>query len=405
MPRLLTSTHPFYSDRKLSKVMIGHKEEIKVLFVTHYRELYGANNSLLQMILELRDKGIIPLVLMPDYDIQPGNDLGQELDRLGIKHYNARIRFDKHQDWKKVAASYVLNQLRRQESLNAVKDIDFDIIHSNSSTISIGAYIARKLGKPHVWHLREFGDLDYGMKTPFGKWFQKIIYGGNNTFIAISDSIRKHYSSWIGKQDIRVIYNGVKPSPKRKPEIHERIEICIVGYIQREKGQLELIEAANNLVNGRNIRNLHITLVGSSDEKYAERINRYLREHGLSDIVTMAGRRNDVPDLLTKMDIGVMASSHEAFGRTTVEYMMAGLAVVASDGGANKEIVTDRDTGLIYKSGDPTSLADCIELLINNPEERERLAANALKSAEKNFSSRANSDAVYNLYKEILNNQ
>ncbi|MDE5871792.1 MAG: glycosyltransferase family 4 protein [Muribaculaceae bacterium] len=384
--------------------MIGHKG-IKVLFVTHYRELYGANNSLMQMILELRDKGIIPKVLMPDYEIQPGNDLGQELDKLGIEHLSARIRFDKHPDWKKAVPSYILNLLRRRDSLDSILGMDFDIIHSNSSIISIGSYIAGKLGKPHIWHLREFGDLDYGMRTPFGKWFQKIIYGGNNTFIAISDSIRSHYSRWIGKQDIRVIYNGIKPSPKRQPEMHEIIEICIVGYIQREKGQLELIKAADILVNGRNIKNLHITLVGRSDYKYAEKINQYINERRLSDIVTMTGGRNDVPDLLTKMDIGVMASSHEAFGRTTVEYMMAGLAVIASDGGANKEIVTDGDTGLIYKSGDPESLADRIESLISNPEERERLAVNARKSAEKNFSSRANSDAVYNLYKEILNLQ
>lgn len=377
-------------------------KEIRVLYVTHYRELYGANNSLLQMILELRTKGITPLVLMPDYDIQPGNDLGVELDRLGITHFNARIRFDKHQNWEKTVASYILNCIRRRDYIDAVKDLEFDIVHSNSSIISAGAYIAKKLDKPHVWHLREFGNLDYGMKTPFGKWFQKIIYGGNNTFIAISDSIRKHYSHWIGSQDIRVIYNGIKPSPRRVPMKHENVEICIVGYIQRKKGQLELIKAVDILVNDRKIQNLHVTLIGSSDKEYEKSIIQYVENQGLTNFVTMAGRRNDVQDLLPKMDIGVMASSHEAFGRTTVEYMMAGLAVVASDGGANKEIVLDGETGFIYTSGVPLSLADRIERLIQDPEKREQLASAGHKRALKNFSSQANSDAVYELYHEIL---
>lgn len=381
--------------------MPDHKE-IKVLFVTHYRELYGANNSLLQLILELRQKGIVASVLMPDYEIQNGNDLGLELDKYGISHFDAKIRFDKHQDAKKAALSYFRTLLYRKDAMKAIADLDFDIIHSNSSTISTGAYLAKKLGKPHVWHLREFGDLDYGMKTPFGKWYQKVIYSGNSNFIAISESIKKHFCPWIGNQDIRVIYNGIKPSPKRTPEHHERIEICIVGLLRPNKGQMELMEAVNVLVNERGIKNLHVSIVGNSEGNFDEKISHYIKLHGLSEYVTLTGRRNDVPELLTKMDIGVMASSNEAFGRSTVEYMMAGLAVVASDGGANKEIIQDGQTGLIYKSGDPKSLADKLELLINDKEMLEKLAENGQLAAENNFSSVANSDAVYSLYKEIL---
>lgn len=379
-----------------------NSKDIKVLFVTHYREMYGANNSLLQLILELRDKGITPTVLLPDYEIKPGNDLGLELDNNGIRRIEAKIRFDKHQDLKKIVISYLRTLLYRKDVVRAVKDMDFDIIHSNSSIISVGAYLARKLRKPHVWHLREFGDLDYGFMTPFGKWYQKIIYGGSNYFIAISESIKTHYSRWIGSQEIRIIYNGIKPSPKREHATGERIEICIVGHIQKEKGQLELIEAINELVNNRDVRNIHVTLIGSSERTYAERINQFIEENQLHEFVTIAGRRNDVPQILTKMDIGVMTSKHEAFGRTTVEYMMAGLAVVASDGGANRELVDENKTGLIYKSGDPIDLADKIEFLIKDREALERLALNGRKSAEKNFSSKANSDAIFELYNEIL---
>ena len=378
------------------------RKGIRVLFVTHYRELYGANNSLLQMILELRDKGIIPTVLLPTYEIQPGNDLGLELDRHGISHVEAKIRFDKHPDWKRAVASYLFTLICRKDALRAARGLEFDIVHSNSSTISAGAYIARKLGKPHVWHLREFGDLDYGMKTPFGKWYQKIIYRGHSTFIAISDSVRRHYSRWTGTQDIKVIYNGIKPSPKRTAGNHDIVGICIVGFIHPQKGQLELIEALDDLVNARNVRNIHVTMIGGCDDEYAGAIGHFIGEHGLSEFVTMTGRRNDVPELLTKMDIGVMASAHEAFGRTTVEYMSAGLAVVASDGGANREIIDDGDTGLIYRSGDSASLADRLEFLVKTHEERERLARNALAAADARFSSKANSDAVYCLYNEIL---
>lgn len=378
------------------------QKQINVLFVTHYRELYGANNSLLQLILELKEKGINPIVLLPDYEIKPDNDLGIVLDTLDIRHLDAKIRFDKHTDWKKSAVSYLRTLSYRKAVANVVRGLDFQLVHSNSSTISVGAYIAKKFGKPHIWHIREFGDLDYGMKTPFCKSFQKIIYQGHNSFIAISEAIRKHYAPWIGSQDIRVIYNGIKPSPKRIPMQKEIVDICIVGHIQKEKGQMEIIEALNELVHTRNVQNLHLTMVGGSDSQYLDKINEYIEKNGLSGFVTMTGRRNDVPELLTKMDIGIMTSFHEAFGRTTVEYMMAGLAVIASDGGANKEIIEDGITGLIYKSGNPTALADKIEFLINKPEQRELIAQRGQNSAEQKFSSKANSDAIFDLYKEVL---
>lgn len=378
---------------------------IKVLFVTNYRELYGANNSMLQLMLELREKGVSPTVLLPVGDINPGNDLTERLDSENIPYVETPIRLDKNHNWKTTVANYMLALLYRKHASRATAGMDFDIIHSNSSTMSVGAYLARKLGRPHVWHMREFGDLDYGMRTPFGKWFQKIIYRGHNTFIAISERIRRHYSPYIGSQDIRLIYNGIKASPKRPDGDHERVEICIVGLLRKEKGQLDLIKAADELVNRRGIRGFNITVVGSGDPGYELLMKDYIERNGLKDYVTMAGRRNDVPEFLTKMDIGVMASAHEAFGRVTVEYMLAGLATVASDGGASKEIIDDGETGLLYESGNHKVLTDRLDILITQPEVRKRLAQKGLEAAEMKFSSKANSDAIYSLYNEILHNE
>lgn len=375
---------------------------IRVLFVTNYKQLYGANHSLLQMILELREKGVVPTVLLPPEDTLPDNDLEVELDCHGIPYVETPVRLDKHRDWKKVVANYFLAIICREKAYAAVRDLGFDLIHSNSSTMSVGAYIARKLKKPHIWHLREFGDLDYGLKTPFGKWFQKKIYGGNNTFIAISKKIKEHYKKFIGLQKIKLVYNGIKPSPKRVPELKDRVDFCIVGLIHPQKGHMELLEAANELVNSRNIRNIHINIIGSGYQPYIDSLSKYIKDMKLTEYVTMLGRRNDVPELLTKMDVGVMASSHEAFGRVTVEYMMAGLPVIASDGGANTEIIENEVSGLIYKSGDPQSLADKMALLASDSDLRQSYGENGSELAEKKFSSKANSDAVYNIYKEIL---
>lgn len=379
---------------------------IKVLYVTNYVQLYGANNSLLQLIIELREKGVVPMVLLPSGDAPPGNNIEIELKKLGIQYIEAPIRLDKHRDLIKVLPNYFLSLISRKKAFDAVKDLQFDLIHSNSSTISTGSYIAKKLKRPHVWHLREFGSLDYGMRTPYCKCFQKVIYGGaNNTFIAISKIIKNHYQNYIDSRKIRLIYNGIKTSPKRTFEKRGNIEICIVGLLSTSKGQLDVLKAADKLLNHKNISNFHITVVGDGDQVYYEKMKNYVKSHGLTKYVTMTGRRNDVPELLTKMDIGITASSFEAFGRVTVEYMMAGLAVIASDSGANVEIIEDETNGLLYKKGDPSSLADKLERLICNSDERQRLAYNGLRTAQKKFTSRVNSNAVFELYSEILDNR
>ncbi|MDE6022473.1 MAG: glycosyltransferase family 4 protein [Muribaculaceae bacterium] len=379
------------------------RKVINVLYVTHYNELYGANLSLLQMILELREKGVQPTVLLPLGTKTKNNSIKSELKNHEIPYIESEIRIDKHQAWHKVLANYFLALLCRKKAFRIVSHFDFDLIHSNTSTTSIGSYIARKLKKPHVWHLREYGYLDYGVRTPFGKWFQKYLYGGDNTFIAISNCIKQHYKEFLGNQDIYLIYNGIKATPQRKKTLNEQIEFCSIGLLQEGKGQLELLVGVNELVNCRNIRNFHVTIVGGGDNDYLHRLEKYIDDHTLSDYVTLAGRRNDVPEFLTHMDIGVVTSSCEAFGRVTVEYMMAGVAVIASDTGANTEIVEDGISGLIYKKGNIKSLADRMEIFIKNAGLRQKLADTGQRVAGSNFTSEANSNAVYNLYKKILN--
>ena len=52
-----------------------------------------------------------------------------------------------------------------------------------------------------------------------------------------------------------------------------------------------------------------------------------------------------------------MLSKNEAFGRVTVEYMLQNLAVIASDAGANSEIIENGVSGLLYRLGDVDDLA------------------------------------------------
>lgn len=378
-------------------------KRINVLYVAHSTSLYGANSSLLRLMIELREKGVCPTVLLPRDDDSSGRNLTDELERHKIPYKRTAIILAKTADIKKSVAKYFYSLLKVKEIMRDLPAEKFDLVHSNSSVIVAGAHVAKKLGVPHVWHIREFGKMDYGLLTPFGKWFQNIMYGvGDNTFVAISNKIRSHYAKYVGHQKIELIYNGLPSMPQREKRSSEIVRFCMVGLLHEGKGQLEVLHAVDILANEFGENNFSLTIVGDGDADYTRKLKDFIRENKLEAHVSLTGRRDDVPHLLTTMDVGIMASSAEAFGRSTVEYMMAGLAVVASDSGANKEIVKDGVTGLIYSKGDCKALATKMMCLISDRRMIEEFGEAGIRVAMAYFSSAANSNAVYTLYKKIL---
>ena len=97
-----------------------------------------------------------------------------------------------------------------------------------------------------------------------------------------------------------------------------------------------------------------------------------------------------------------MLSGNEAFGRVTVEYMMHGLTVVASNTGANPEIVVDGTTGFIYQLGNYRELAEKMRILIENNYTLLQFAKNGRERALEQFSSIKNTKQVYEVYEQLL---
>ena len=376
---------------------------MKILFVTHYGDMLGANRSMLHLIIELRKYGEECTVLLPY--APHGSELSLELKKREIPFAMGKYRCIKHHSLWKVIPNYLYSLYIQRNVLKALHGQTFDIIHSNSSVINVGKYIAKKLKAKHIWHLREFGDIDYNLRTPFGKWYQKFLYKGKSSFIAISKKILYHYSPYISPDRVHLIYNGVHVPQQKASATSKLVQFCIVGILHENKGQLEILKAMNELINNRKVQNFHLTIVGSGNEIFTNCLVSYAQDHNLSQYVTFTGYQKDVENILSHMDVGIMASTNEAFGRVTIEYMMSGLAVIASDGGANEEIVNNRSTGLLYHVGDYYELADRMEELINNRKLMKQIADKGTEYAEQNFSSSLNAKKILTLYNQLCSNK
>ncbi len=115
-------------------------------------------------------------------------------------------------------------------------------------------------------------------------------------------------------------------------------------------------------------------------------IEQTIRERGLEQIVTLAGTRKDVADLLAASDVFLMSSISEGIPLTVIEAMAARRPVVATAVGGLPELVEHGVTGFLAPSGDDALLAASLIELYRDPDLRERMADVAVQRAAEKFS-------------------
>lgn len=378
---------------------------MKVLFVTHCTDLSGANSSMLQLIQELRENhGVDPFVIYPKIYEKSGRTIEDVLIEKNIKGFShPMIIFQRSKVgilhklyfiiFGFIYLSHILFKLRR---------LNFDLVHSNSSVIDFGQYIALWKNIPHIWHFREVAAISFNYKSVLGVAYQKWIYHKSTKIIAISKNVREEFEGLIPLSKTIVVYNGIPvPTHVHLPNHDsEVVNICIVGRLEANKNQMEAVKALKLLVDD-GIRNIKLFIVGNDKTPYGDGLRSFVRKNKLEDYCELTGVRSDVGDLMAGMNIGLMLSKHEAFGRVTVEYMMHGLSVIVSDTGANPEIVNNGVTGLVYSYGKDIELKNQLKELICDKEKRKMLSEKGREYAIKYFTSKQNSDSIFEIYKSL----
>jgi glycosyltransferase involved in cell wall biosynthesis len=378
---------------------------LTILFVTHYSEMYGANKSLLQLIIELRrDFGIKPIVLLPRAG-EICKEFEKEKIEFQISHFywwvnNNKGIFQKVLNVRK----QIRNQFRVKQICKLFSDENIDLVYSNSVTINLGVFVSRKLHCPHIWHIRETMEA-YNFRYSLGKWFaKKHFQKAANQYILISDFLFRSYSNCIPGNKITRIYNGVNGIElhRKENQFEGVLNLCIVGVISEQKNQLDILKAIKILVEEYQITNIHLHIIGSAKGDYLEGIQNFIAANNLTKFISFHGHQNNVSEWLSKMNLGIMCSRDEAFGRVTIEYMLHRLPVIASNSGANPELIEPLSNGEIYELYNAQDLANKIMTFVQNPDLLEEYGRYAQEFAAENFSSEQNSKNIYKTIKEII---
>lgn len=253
-------------------------------------------------------------------------------------------------------------RVRQFKHILAEKKIHPILAYSSTITFGFGIMAAKSLNLPHVQHIRENIDA-FGCIFLFGyKNTMSCINKNSSAVICTSELLKSRYASDIDASKLYSIYNGI-PCIDTIPAKGntDTLRLVQVGRFMSDKRICDTLESIR-LLAGNGYRNLSLDLYGMGEEEQAYR--NFISTHQLEDIVSIKGYCDKID--YSSYHAGLMTSTFEAFGRATVEYMNHGLAVIASDSGANPEIVEDGETGLLYKAHDSVALSDAILKLYND---------------------------------------
>ena len=209
----------------------------------------------------------------------------------------------------------------------------------------------------------------------------------------------------VDSSKITTIYDGLETDEIARVNDSDRngdlIRIIITGHIQPNKGQMQIVEAIGHIPSDKR-KKIRLDIVGEAYPDYKKKIVDYIAKNHLENIVRFTGYQTGIYQKLSGYDIGITASKAEGFGRCTVEYMMAGLLTIASDTGANPELITDRETGILFHYGDSVDLAKKIEWCIDHRDECAQIAQRGCDFSREEYSDIKNADNVIKLYQTVL---
>jgi glycosyltransferase involved in cell wall biosynthesis len=178
------------------------------------------------------------------------------------------------------------------------------------------------------------------------------------------------------------------------------VVVGLVGRLVREKGYLEMFEAAARLRERH--PELRVAVVGPDEPTKADALTADDKRAAEDVGVRFLGERDDVPRLYAAMDIFVLASYREGFPLSPMEAAAMGVPAVVTDIRGCRQVVDDGETGLLVPARDAGALADAVDRLASDPALRRRLGGAGRAKALASFGHQRCVDVVVATYERLL---
>ena len=293
----------------------------------------------------------------------------------------------------------VVRQIRRWQA---------DLIITNTCTVSVGAFAAYVLRKPHVWYIHEFGKEDHGITYDIGiRMATRVISWMSDVVLVNSRAVQEYYARYIAPERLRRVDQAVTVegcADEVRPLVSRGqtrpLRLVQIGRVEEGKGQMDSVLALGYLIRSGLLAEL--TLQGPGEPGYLARVRETIAQQGLEPYVRLPGYAGDVASIIRAADIILVCSRAEAFGRVTIEAMKLGKPVVGARSGATPDLIEENFNGVLYTPGDHRELAGKIELLIRTPGLTRQMTENACRWAREKFSLKQYAEQVFKVLTAVV---
>jgi len=373
---------------------------MRIQFISTYSQLYGANRSLLSLIEFFHHEGYSVNVLLPSNGTMATKLKEEGIPFQVIPYYAAFLYITPI--FKHVLVPFLgfLNLFVFPIIVYKIKKFNPDLIYSNSSAENLGIFVSKILKKKHIAHIREFMFLDYNSSFIFGKKAKQKFINLSDGSIYVSKAVLMSIHGDKGKDSkYKVIYNGINITINDLPnKVLNKNEIIfgIVGILDPAKGQDIAIEYFKRLLYIYPEAKLHI--YGDKAGNYKNKIIKLVSSLNLTKSVKFCGFVNNQDVIYKNIDILLMFSKSEGFGRVTIEAALNGIPVIGFDNAGTSELIKDKQTGCLFT--DYTSFLEAVNYLVLDDNHFEDIRINSFKNAKDVYSIKTYCENV----KEFIHN-
>ena len=400
-------------------------ERTRVLYVHHRPQLGGAPSSLAYLIASL-DRRFEPHVYCP-----PG-DAARLFESVGATVHTGPTAIFAHSWDRPYKGLLWLLVVRELLSLPGhVRSLDelvrryrFPLVHLNDSPLLPAARVASRAGSLVVWHLRS--SLAGEGRDGRSKAITALMDRWGDAAVAIDTDVAARFPL---QMPVRIVHNSVRfpESGGDAGAARERlgipagpVTVGFAGFVRRQKGWPELVEAARLLVaRGAPV---HFVIVGGgirspewfrspqgralaaagilSDEESA--ITELVRRYGLGQHFTFLPFARDMREVYPALDVVTFPNQGVGLGRPVLEAAAHGKPVVASGSADGAGVLLPGRTGLLMQHGTPEELAEALAQLAGDEELRRSMGEAAYAHAHAEFDPAVNARRVEALYDELL---
>lgn len=381
---------------------------ISVLYISHETyEVAGSTLSLANHLHALRHE-VQPLIVLPAQ-----GPAAEHLRRLGYTVRVIPFKLNLAPDrmaWLKRPIRKFYDRWRNKQACSTlspiIRDAGIQLIHSNTSATIFGSQLTHYIEEheqrhiPHVWHLREFLDLDFGFTPLYGWQHLRRLVNEADATISITQAVHDHFITLPDATRHHVVNDAVCSlsfacdSPKQP---------CFVfcGKVIPEKGAELALDIFQQFCLSHN--GYRLIYVGRVDASYQQHLTDKAQGYGIADAITFEHFQADVRPFISQATALLMCSRNEAQGRVTVEAMFYGTPVIAMAAGGTLEIVQDGDNGLLFDNVSQGALQCC--RLVENPLLAQGIIRNAHQTAASRFSEEVYREQILQIYHTILSAQ